>query len=135
MRISDWSSDVCSADLDGVWISLAPRDQSLSRAAMLADGGPSADQPLWGIPFAVKDNIDAAGLPTTAACPAFSYQPDASATVVKKLLAAGAILIGQTNLAQFATGLVGVRSHYGVARTPVKDRKDGGWGKKGEGSV
>lgn len=103
---------------DGVWISLAPRDQSLSRAAMLADGGPSADQPLWGIPFAVKDNIDAAGLPTTAACPAFSYQPDASATVVKKLLAAGAILIGKTNLDQFATGLVGVRSPYGVARNP-----------------
>jgi allophanate hydrolase len=66
----------------------------------------------------VKDNIDVAGIPTTAACPAFAYTPAQSATVVDKLLAAGAILIGKTNLDQFATGLVGVRSPYGVARNP-----------------
>ena len=69
---------------------------------------------LYGIPFAVKDNIDVAGLPTTAACPAFSRVPGRSATAVEKLEAAGAILIGKTNLDQFATGLVGTRSPYGA---------------------
>jgi allophanate hydrolase len=69
--------------------------------------------PLFGVPFAVKDNIDVADLPTTAACPAFAHTPGASATVVARLLAAGAVLIGKTNLDQFATGLVGTRSPYG----------------------
>jgi len=70
--------------------------------------------PLFGVPFAVKDNIDAAGMPTTAACPAFSRAPEQSATVVQKLLAAGAVLFGKTNLDQFATGLVGARSPFGA---------------------
>lgn len=69
--------------------------------------------PLWGIPFAIKDNIDLAGIPTTAACPAYAYTPEENATVVGKLLQAGAIPIGKTNLDQFATGLVGTRSPYG----------------------
>lgn len=73
-----------------------------------------ASHPLWGIPFAIKDNIDLAGIPTTAACPAFSHTPERSATVVEKLLAAGAIPVGKTNLDQFATGLVGSRSPYGA---------------------
>ncbi len=73
--------------------------------------------PLWGIPFAVKDNIDVAGLPTTAACPAFAYDPAADATVVARLRAAGAIVIGKTNLDQFATGLNGTRSPYGAPRS------------------
>ena len=73
--------------------------------------------PLWGIPFAVKDNIDVAGLPTTAACPAFAYGPEADATVVARLMAAGAIVIGKTNLDQFATGLNGTRSPYGAPRS------------------
>lgn len=103
---------------DGVWIALTPRDTALKRAAELEAGGYNATLPLWGVPFAVKDNIDVAGLPTTAACPAFSNMPSVSATVVDRLLAAGAILIGKTNLDQFATGLVGVRSPYGVARNP-----------------
>ena len=72
--------------------------------------------PLYGIPVAVKDNIDVAGLPTTAACPAFSYQPSQDSTAVARLRAAGAIVIGKTNLDQFATGLVGVRSPYGTPR-------------------
>ena len=72
-----------------------------------------ATLPLYGVPFAVKDNIDVAGLPTTAACPAFAYTPQHSATVVQRLLAAGAVLVGKTNLDQFATGLVGTRSPYG----------------------
>jgi allophanate hydrolase len=70
--------------------------------------------PLYGVPFAVKDNIDVAGLPTTAACPAFSYVPGRSARAVEKLEAAGAVLVGKTNLDQFATGLVGTRSPYGA---------------------
>src|SRR5579862_4243072 len=72
------------------------------------------DLPLFGIPFAVKDNIDVDGMPTTAACPAFRYVAKASARVVEKLEAAGAILLGKTNLDQFATGLTGTRSPYGI---------------------
>ncbi len=72
--------------------------------------------PLYGIPFAVKDNIDVHGVPTTAACPEISYPPQASAKVVDKLIAAGAVPLGKTNLDQFATGLVGVRSPYGACR-------------------
>ena len=78
--------------------------------------------PLYGLPFAVKDNIDVAGLPTTAACPAFAYRPEAHARVVARLIAAGALPIGKTNLDQFATGLVGVRSPYGIPHNPFDDR-------------
>jgi allophanate hydrolase len=69
--------------------------------------------PLFGVPFAAKDNIDVAGMPTTAACPAFTYRPDANAHVVQRLVDAGAVCLGKTNLDQFATGLVGARSPYG----------------------
>jgi len=72
--------------------------------------------PLFGIPFVIKDNIDLAGIATTAACPAFAYTPEHSATVVDRLIRAGAIPLGKTNLDQFATGLVGSRSPYGVCR-------------------
>lgn len=77
-----------------------------------------ASLPLFGVPFAIKDNIDLAGIPTTAACPDFSYTPERSATVVERLIAAGAIPLGKTNLDQLATGLVGVRSPYGVPVNP-----------------
>ena len=73
--------------------------------------------PLWGIPFVVKDNIDVAGWPTTAACPDFSYVPDADAEVVRLLREAGAIPIAKANLDQFATGLVGTRSPFGICRS------------------
>jgi allophanate hydrolase len=100
-----------------VWIYLAPIADSLVRAKALERKSP--DQfPLYGIPFAIKDNLDWADVPTTAGCPAFAYTPERSATVVERLLAAGAIPIGKTNLDQFATGLVGTRSPYGVCRNP-----------------
>ena len=86
-----------------------------ARAAALQAEGPRG-RALWGVPFAVKDNIDAAGLPTTAACPGYATTPAESAPVVQRLLDAGAVLLGKTNLDQFATGLVGVRSPYGVPR-------------------
>ena len=99
--------------LHPVWISLIPKEQVLARAAALANEDRES-LPLFGIPFAVKDNIDVAGHPTTAGCPAYAYTPEESATVVTKLEAAGAILIGKTNMDQFATGLAGTRTPYGV---------------------
>lgn len=103
-----------------IFISLREEKDALAEAeALSARGG--ADLPLFGVPVAVKDNIDVAGLPTTAACPAFSYTPTRDATAVARLRAAGAIIIGKTNLDQFATGLVGVRSPYGVPRNPMRD--------------
>ncbi|MFE8101268.1 allophanate hydrolase [Brenneria goodwinii] len=86
--------------------------------AALAQRSP-ADLPLYGIPFAIKDNIDLAGIPTTAACPAYAYVPQNSATIVDRLIALGAIPIGKTNLDQFATGLNGTRSPYGECRNSV----------------
>ncbi|UVE18743.1 allophanate hydrolase [Pseudomonas sp. LS44] len=75
--------------------------------------------PLYGVPFAIKDNIDLAGVPTTAACPAFTYTPDSSATLVAQLIALGAVPLGKTNLDQFATGLNGTRSPYGACPNSV----------------
>jgi allophanate hydrolase len=100
-----------------VWIHRRSLAELRADAGRLEARGP-ADQPLYGVPFAIKDNIDVAGAPTTAACPAFSYAAAESAAVVQRLVAAGAIPIGKTNLDQFATGLVGVRSPYGVPRNP-----------------
>jgi allophanate hydrolase len=100
---------------DHVWITLRPEAEVLAEAATLAARRAVGDTlPLFGLPFAVKDNLDVAGLPTTAACPAFAYTPAADAEVVRRLRAAGALVIGKTNLDQFATGLVGVRSPYGA---------------------
>jgi allophanate hydrolase len=101
-----------------IFISLLDEKDALADAHKLAADG-SRDLPLYGIPIAVKDNIDVRGLPTTAACPAFSYRPTMDAACVARLREAGAIVIGKTNLDQFATGLVGVRSPYGVPRNPL----------------
>jgi allophanate hydrolase len=98
-----------------VWISRFDAGALHARAAALVKLSP-ASLPLYGIPFAVKDNIDVAGLPTTAGCPEFAHAPAASATVVQRLIDAGAIVLGKTNLDQFATGLVGTRSPYGICR-------------------
>ena len=108
---------IAAAGDDRVWISRTP-DEQLHAAAVRLDArrGEIDRLPLYGVPFAVKDNIDVAGLATTAACPGFSYQPHQSAEVVRRLVEAGAIVIGKTNLDQFATGLVGVRSPYGAPK-------------------
>ncbi|MBI1205744.1 MAG: allophanate hydrolase [Azospirillum sp.] len=109
---------IAAAEDPGIFLHLVPREQALAAARALPNFDPER-YPLWGIPFAVKDNIDVAGLPTTAACPDFAYVPQASAPAVDRLLSAGAILIGKTNLDQFATGLVGVRTPYPVPRNAL----------------
>jgi allophanate hydrolase len=100
-----------------VFISIRDEGDALAEAQALAASG-DRNLPLFGIPVAVKDNIDVRGLPTTAACPDFAYRPALDAAAVARLRKAGAIVIGKTNLDQFATGLVGVRSPYGVPRNP-----------------
>ena len=101
-----------------IFISLRDEADAIKEAEAL-QARDAARLPLFGVPVAVKDNIDVQGLPTTAACPAFSYLPARDATAVAKLRAAGAIIIGKTNLDQFATGLVGVRSPYGIPINPL----------------
>ena len=96
-----------------VWISVGEK-ATLEARAMALSRADRPSMPLWGVPFSVKDNIDAAGFDTTAACPEFAYRPERSARVVARLEAAGAICIGKTNLDQFATGLNGTRSPYGA---------------------
>ena len=98
-----------------IWIARVPDDTLLAQAQTLEDEGPRG-RPLWGLTCVVKDNIDVAGLPTTAACPDFSHMPSVSAPAVRRLIDAGALILGKTNLDQFATGLVGVRSPYGIPR-------------------
>ena len=111
-----------SAPLSPVWILLVPREAALARARALEADPQAAAKPLYGWPFAIKDNIDLAGLPTTAGCPAFAYSPSGNATVVQRLLDAGAIAIGKTNLDQFATGLVGTRSPHGACSSVFDSR-------------
>jgi allophanate hydrolase len=102
-----------------LFISMRPKSEALTIAKRLQASGLNG-KPLFGVPFVVKDNIDVEGLPTTAACPEFAYRPGCSAFVVERLERAGAIVIGKTNLDQFATGLVGVRSPYGAPRNALK---------------
>jgi allophanate hydrolase len=102
----------------GIFISMAESADIRSSASNLGAFDPVA-KPLWGVPFAVKDNIDVAGMMTTAGCPQFACAATETASAVQRLLDAGAILIGKTNLDQFATGLVGVRTPYPVPRNAV----------------
>lgn len=116
---------IAQADRPEIWISrvdtstLQARARQLDQLLQQEGAAIFSRLPLFGVPFAVKDNIDVAGMPTTAACPEFTYTPERSATVVEKLEAAGAILIGKTNLDQFATGLNGTRSPYGAVRNAI----------------
>lgn len=113
---------IAEVDRPEVWITLRDCDEVLAEAAEVRP-----DLPLSGLVCAIKDNIDVGGLPTTAACPAFAYTPRKDATVVQRLRDAGAIVLGKTNLDQFATGLVGTRSPYGAVRNAHRpDRISGG---------
>ena len=125
---------------DPAWITLASRsqlDEQLGALDRLLDaaGGQREALPLYGVPFAIKDNLDAAGWPTTAACPAFAYRASDDAHVVARLRAAGAILIGKTNLDQFATGLVGTRSPYGAVPNSFNPDYVSGGSSSGSASV
>ena len=115
--VDDVLGRIAALNDPAVWIHRLSREELLAHARRIEARGPAA-QPLYGVPFAIKDNIDLGGVPTTAGCPEFAYTPATSAPAVQRLLDAGAIPIGKTNLDQFATGLVGVRSPYGTPRNP-----------------
>ncbi|MEX0870682.1 MAG: allophanate hydrolase, partial [Aquisalimonadaceae bacterium] len=108
---------VQAGDDHNIWITVLDEAALEPYLARLERSNP-AELPLYGIPFVIKDNIDLVGVPTTAGCPAYAYQPEESAFVVQRLIDAGAIPLGKTNLDQFATGLVGARSPYGPGRNP-----------------
>jgi allophanate hydrolase len=113
---------IANAGDDYVWISRPDDAAVLEQARSLTRRCAESSQlPLYGLPFGVKDSIDVAGMPTTLACPAYSYRPVKTAAVVERLIEAGAVFIGKTNLDQFATGLVGVRSGYGIPRNPFDE--------------
>ena len=119
-----------SYDDPALWIHVCPREEVLQQAQKL-----SKDLPLYGVPFAIKDNIDSLGMDTTAACPKYAYTPQQDATVVQKLKEAGALLIGRTNMDQFATGLVGVRSPHGAPRCVFDKNSISGGSSSGSGVV
>lgn len=122
---------------DNAWLYLATPAQLEAQLAPLLDRyqqDPAA-LPLFGVPFAVKDNIDVAGWPTTAACPAFTYTAQADASVVARLKAAGAVVVGKTNLDQYATGLVGTRSPFGAVSNTFKSDYVSGGSSSGSASV
>jgi Asp-tRNA(Asn)/Glu-tRNA(Gln) amidotransferase A subunit family amidase len=107
---------------NAIFIAKPDEARVLARCRFLECQAPHERGPLWGVPFAVKDNIDALGYETTCACPDFAYTPERDAVVVAKLLRAGAIVMGKTNLDQFACGLVGTRSPYGAPPNAFDDR-------------
>lgn len=127
-RVHEAYRRMAAADRPEVWITLRPEDEVV-REAELIDARRAAGERLRlaGVLVAVKDNIDVEGLPTTAGSPAYAYEPEADATAVARLREAGAIVVGKTNLDQFATGLVGTRSPYGAVRNAWRpDRISGG---------
>ena len=120
----------------GIWIHVRAADAVMAEARELERAYPAdARPPLYGVPFGVKDNIDVGGLPTTAACADFAYVPAESAPVVERLRAAGALCIGKTNLDQFATGLAGVRSPYGIPPNPFDARYVSGGSSSGSAAA
>ena len=118
MKLDTIYDRIAAGPLAPVWISLVPRETALEQVRRLENTA----LPLYGLPFAIKDNIDLAGLPTTAGCPAYAYSPTQSAPVVERLMDAGAIPIGKTNMDQFATGLVGTRSPHGACSSVFDPR-------------
>ncbi|MEU3145215.1 MULTISPECIES: allophanate hydrolase [unclassified Streptomyces] len=126
---------ITETDRPEIWITLRDEQDVVAEARALdtrvAAGSPGTPLPLAGVLVAVKDNIDVAGLPTTAGCPAYAYTPDVSAPAVRRLVEAGAIVLGKTNLDQFATGLVGTRSPYGAVRGALRPGKVSGGSSSG----
>lgn len=120
---------------DAAWISLASPNNLLHQWKFLQSKNNKTQLPLYGVPIAVKDNIDVKGFATTGACPSYSYDPTQDATTVALLRAAGAIVIGKTNMDQFATGLVGVRSPYGIAPNAFNEKYVPGGSSSGSASV
>ncbi len=136
--LAAWAADLPTDD--NAWLYLASAAQREAQCQRLAQrleavAGDISRLPLFGVPFAVKDNIDVAGWPTTAACPEFAYQSTVDATVVANLCAAGAVVIGKTNLDQFATGLVGTRSPHGAVVNSFDSRYVSGGSSSGSASV
>jgi allophanate hydrolase len=136
--LSEWRQTL--DEPDAAWISVVSKAVLAAQLSALSErlaaaGNDLSRFPLYGVPFAVKDNIDVAGFETTAGCPAFAYAPDKSATVVARLVAAGAIVVGKTNLDQFATGLVGVRSPYGIPANTFDPAYISGGSSSGSASV
>ncbi len=132
-----WRARILAADPHGkdpAWL-LRCDDAFIEAQLARLDGIAPDALPLWGVPFAVKDNIDVEGLATTAACPAFAHVAQRSATVVKRLMAAGAVLVGKTNLDQFATGLVGTRSPFGEVPNSFDPAYVSGGSSSGSASV
>ncbi|WP_027006340.1 allophanate hydrolase [Conexibacter woesei] len=126
---------IAAADRPEIWIALRCEPDLLAEAAAL-DAQPDGERgELYGLTVAVKDNVDVAGLPTTAACSAFSYMPTTTATAVQRLVDAGAIVLGKTNLDQFATGLVGTRSPYGAVRDARRPEYVSGGSSSGSGAA
>jgi allophanate hydrolase len=119
-------------DDPAIWITRLPDEVILTKARALEAEGPRGRR-LWGVPFAVKDNFDVAGLQTTAGCPGFAYTAVKTAPAVQRLLDEGALLIGKTNMDQFATGLVGTRSPYGTPRNVFDARRVPGGSSSGSG--
>ena len=112
---------IISVNDPGIFIHLREKGEVKCEAARLSETK-ALSKPLWGIPFVIKDNIDVGGIPTTAGCPAFAYTPEKSSFVVDRLLKSGALLIGKTNLDQFATGLVGIRTPYVPPKNALSEK-------------
>ncbi|MEU2632186.1 amidase family protein, partial [Kitasatospora sp. NPDC007106] len=123
---------IAAADRPEVWIDLRPQAEAEAEAA-LVDARVAAGEhlPLAGTVCAVKGNIDVAGLPTTAGCPGYAYLPERDAPAVARLRAAGTVVLGTTNLDQFATGLVGTRSPYGAVRNALAPERIAGGSSSG----
>jgi allophanate hydrolase len=117
-----------------IFVELLPMDRASAFVARAEARKRNGDKlPLFGIPFVIKDNIDLAGVPTTAGCPAFAYIPESTAPAVARLVDAGAIPLGKTNLDQFATGLVGTRSPFGACASAFDERYVSGGSSSGSG--
>lgn len=133
--LSELLESQAAAPEDPAWISLATKENLEHQWHFLQSKADKLDLPLYGVPVAIKDNIDVKGFKTTAACPLYAYEPKEDATTVKLLRNAGAIIIGKTNLDQFATGLVGTRSPYGVTPNTFNKKYVVGGSSAGSASV